>query len=113
MGHTRTQEAPVTPPPYPGPVERYANCFSLLSERCFRMIQAEDGTGHAQHCPYFTEWRGRLKDEAGKWHTVEAGDGHQADLDSAQSCPGGAETAGVEVRGGHCGVRSNVVAKQV
>jgi hypothetical protein len=62
----------------------YANAFCLLSQRCFRMIQAEDGTGHAQHCPYATKWRGRFQDAAGKWHTVEACDGHRADLDSVQ-----------------------------
>jgi hypothetical protein len=28
------------------------------------------------------ERRGRFKDNAGKWHTVEAGNGHRADLDS-------------------------------
>ena len=64
-------------------MEHYANCFSLLSERCFRMIQ-ENGTGHAQHCPYITEWRGRFRDGAGKWHTVEACQGHRADLDAVQ-----------------------------
>ena len=48
------------------------------------MIQAQDGTGHAQYCPYLTEWRGRFKDAAGKWHTVEACDGHRADLDAVQ-----------------------------
>ena len=46
-------------------VEHYAEAFCLLSERCFRFIQAEDGTGHAQHCPYLTEWRGRFKDGGG------------------------------------------------
>jgi hypothetical protein len=48
------------------------------------MIQAEDGTGHAKHCPYLTEWRGRFQDAAGKWHTVEACDGHRADLDAVR-----------------------------
>jgi len=70
------------PPPYPGPIEHYAEAFSLQSERCFRFIQHE--TGHAQHWPYLTEWRGRFKDGAGKWHTVEACDGHRADLDAVQ-----------------------------
>jgi len=65
-------------------VDHYANCFSLQSERCFWMIQAEDGTGHAQHCPYVPVWRGRFKDGAGKWHTVESCNGHRADLDSVQ-----------------------------
>jgi len=44
----------------------YCEAFYLLSERCFRLILAEDGTGHAQHCPYPPEWRGRFKDRAGK-----------------------------------------------
>ena len=75
-------ESFVTPPPYPGPIDHYAQAFSLQSERCFRFIQHD--TGHAQHCPYITEWRGRSKDGAGKWHTVEACNGHRADLDAVQ-----------------------------
>jgi hypothetical protein len=69
---------------YPGSVDHYAESFCCLAGQCFRMIQAEDGTGHAQHCPYLLEWRGRFKDTAGKWHAVEACDGHRADLDSVQ-----------------------------
>jgi len=69
-------------------VDHYAEAFCLLSEQCFRLIQAEDGTGHARHCPYLTEWRGRFKDNAGRWHTVEACDGHRADLDSVQRIGG-------------------------
>lgn len=45
---------------------------------------AEDGTGHANHCPHPTEWRGRFRDRAGKWHTVESCDGHRADLEAVQ-----------------------------
>ncbi len=59
-----------------------AEAFYLQSECCFRLIHVEDGTGHAQHCPYFTEWRGRIQDRAGKWWAVESCDGHRADLDS-------------------------------
>jgi hypothetical protein len=73
-----------TTPPYPGHVDHYANAFTLTSTHCFRMIHAEDGTGHAQHCPYLMVWRGRFKDGAGKWHTVKACDGHRADLDAVQ-----------------------------
>ena len=62
----------------------YCEAFSLESKRCFRLILAEDGTGHAQHCPYITEWRGRFQDRAGNWHTVESCEGHRADLDSVQ-----------------------------
>jgi hypothetical protein len=65
-------------------MNHYANAFCLTSEQCFRMIMAEDGTGHAQYCPYFTEWRGRFQDAAGKWHTVEASDGQRATLDAVQ-----------------------------
>ena len=65
-------------------MEHYANSFSLVSGGCFRMVQADNGTGHAQHCPYVAEWRGRFQDAAGKWHIVEACRGHQADLDTMQ-----------------------------
>ena len=71
----------------------YAESFCLISGQCFRMIQAEDGTGHAQHCPYPIEWRGRFKDNAGTWHTVEACDGHGDDLDSVVRISGHPETA--------------------
>ncbi len=66
----------------------YAESFCCLTGRCFRLIQAEDGTGHAQHCPYIPEWRGRFKDTVGKWHTVESCNGHRADLDSVQRIVG-------------------------
>jgi len=62
----------------------YAEGFYLTTGQCFRLIQAEDGTGHAQHCPYFREWRGWFRDNAGQWWTVESCDGHRADLDPVQ-----------------------------
>ena len=65
-------------------MDHYCQAFSLQSGRCFRMIRAQDGTGHAQYRPYPTEWRGRFKNNAGRWHTVEACDGHWADLDAVQ-----------------------------
>ena len=67
-----------------GSIPHYAESFCCLTGQCFRLIQAEDRTRHARHCPYITEWRGRFKDGAGKWRTVESCDGHRADLDSVQ-----------------------------
>jgi len=72
-------------------VDHYAQAFSLQSEQCFRFIQHD--TGHAQHCRYLTEWHGRFKDGAGKWHTVEACDGHRADLDAVRRITGSAPQA--------------------
>ncbi len=68
-------------------MDYYAEAFCLLSQRCFRLIQ-ENWTGHAQHCPYPSEWRGRFKDGAGKWHTVESCVGHRADLESVRRIRG-------------------------
>jgi hypothetical protein len=65
-------------------MDHYANAFTLTSEHCFRMVLAGDGTGHPRHCPDLTLWQGRFKDSAGKWHAVEACDGHRADLDAVQ-----------------------------
>jgi hypothetical protein len=62
----------------------YCQAFSLLSGHCFRMIQAEDGTGHAPSTARTSLWRGRFKDGAGKWRAVEAGDGHRAEVDAVQ-----------------------------
>ncbi len=67
-----------------GQIPHYCEAFYPQSRQCFRLIHAEDGTGHAQHCPYITEWRGRFQDRAGKWWTVESCNGHRADLDSVQ-----------------------------
>ena len=36
---------------YPDSVDPYANAFLLTTEQCFRLIHAEDGMAHAQHCP--------------------------------------------------------------
>ncbi len=66
----------------------YAEAFYLQSDCCFRPIHAEDGTGHAQYCPYITEWRRRFKDNGGKWHTEQSRNGHRAGLDSVQSIGG-------------------------
>jgi hypothetical protein len=46
-------------------MDHYAECFSLRSGHCFRMIQNENGTGYAQHSPFATVWRGRFQDNAG------------------------------------------------
>lgn len=46
---------------------------------------ARTGQAMLRHCPLLTEWRWcRFKDNAGRWHTVEACDGHWADLDAVQ-----------------------------
>jgi hypothetical protein len=81
---------PIQPRGSLGLVDHYAESFCLLSGSCFRLIQAEDGTGHAQHCPYVTKWRGRFKDNADKWHIVESCQGHRADLDAARRIGGSA-----------------------
>ena len=81
-------------------MDHYADAFTLDPERCFRMISAGDGTGHARHCPHVTVWRGRFRDGSGTWHTVEACDGHRADLDSVHRIPelaGERGTAGVDL----------------
>ncbi len=52
-----------------------------LDTQCIRLIHAENGTGQAQHRPHLMELRGPF---LGKWHTVESGDEHGADLDAVQ-----------------------------
>jgi hypothetical protein len=51
-----------TTPPFPHPMSHHVNAFWLTYGRDFRLIQFEDGTGHAQHCPYALVWRGRIND---------------------------------------------------
>ena len=41
-----------TTPTQPHRMEHYAEAFCLTSGQCLRLIRAEDGTVHAQHCPY-------------------------------------------------------------
>jgi hypothetical protein len=57
----------------------YAEAFSIRPGQCFRFIQA--GTGHAQDCPAEVAVRGRFRDRAGKWHTVESCIWHAEPLD--------------------------------
>ena len=74
----------VSTPPYRGHLEHYRQLLLPPVAPMLRMIQAVDGTGHAQHCPYLTVWRGGFKDGVGKWHTVEVTHGHRADLYAVQ-----------------------------
>ncbi len=52
-------------------IAHYAESFCSTTGQCFRLIRAEDGTGHAQLCPFIPQWRGRFKGNAGKWHVVD------------------------------------------
>ena len=54
----------------------------LCSNQCFHLTQARTAPGMPS--PYIPEWRGRFEDTARTWHTVEACDGHRADLDAVQ-----------------------------
>jgi hypothetical protein len=62
-------------------MEHYADCFYMEQGRYWRMMTcSEPGRqGAPTHCPGRVEWRGRMKDNAGKWHTVWTCDGHADD----------------------------------
>jgi len=65
-------------------MEHYADAFHVQPGKCLRMIHSLDGSGRPEFCPYPVEWRGRFQDGTGKWHQVEACEGHADDLVAAR-----------------------------
>jgi hypothetical protein len=56
--------------------DHYAEAFSPLPGRCFRMVSREDGQAGPTHCPEQPVWRGRFRAKNGRLYRVEACDGH-------------------------------------
>ena len=58
----------------------YAESFTVMPGRCFRLITRLTAHGQPDHCPEAVVWRGRFTDRAGRRHEVDACDGHTSDL---------------------------------
>jgi hypothetical protein len=69
-------------------VPYYCEAFYVEPGQCWRMVFAQDGTGHPTHCPEPVVWRSRFKDGSEKWHPrVDSCDGHADDLAVARRIP--------------------------
>jgi hypothetical protein len=62
--------------PESAPAPYYAEAFSLMPGRCFRLI-ARDGEGGPTHCPEPPVWRGSWRAPDGRRYRVEACQGHR------------------------------------
>jgi hypothetical protein len=56
----------------------YAEAFTLMPGRCFRLISGGEGGGPT-HCPEPPVWRGSWRAPNGRRYQVEACDGHRSD----------------------------------
>jgi hypothetical protein len=69
------------------PSERYAESFTVMPGRCFRLISRPTAHGQPDHFPERVAWRGTFTDRAGRRHEVDACDGHVGDLHRVAGVP--------------------------
>jgi hypothetical protein len=62
--------------------EHYANAWSP-PPRCWRYV-AKPATTQPMRCPRPPYWTGRWRDPDGRWHEVQACDGHRGGLEDAR-----------------------------
>jgi hypothetical protein len=60
----------------------YAEAFSPLPGRCFRLV-ARDGEGGPVHCPEPPNWRGTWRARDGRRYRAEACEGHRPEGERA------------------------------
>jgi hypothetical protein len=58
----------------------YAEAFSPIAGRCFRLVSRQDQQAGPIHCPAPPRWSGSLRDKNGRRYGVEACDGHREPL---------------------------------
>jgi hypothetical protein len=63
----------------------YAEAFSLLPGRCFRMVTRHGGGAGPTHCPEPVVWRGSWRAPKGRGYRIEACDGHPPALDAGRA----------------------------
>ena len=55
----------------------YAEAFSPLPGRCFRMVTRHGGGAGPTHCPEPVAWRGSWRASNGRRYRIEACEGHR------------------------------------
>jgi hypothetical protein len=55
----------------------YAEAFSPLPGRCFRMVTRQGGGAGPTHCPQPVVWRGSWRAPNGRRYRIEACEGHR------------------------------------
>ena len=63
-----------------GAAPYYAQAFSPMPGRCFRLV-AHGGEGGPTHCPEPPTWRGPFRAPNGRRYRVEACEGHRPSAD--------------------------------
>jgi hypothetical protein len=58
-------------------VPYYAEAFSPLPGRCFRMVTRHGGGAGPTHCPEPVAWRGSWRAPNGRRYRIEACEGHR------------------------------------
>jgi hypothetical protein len=65
-------------------VPHYAEAFSPIAGRCFRLVSRQDQQAGPVHCPEPPRWRGTFRAKDGRRYSVEACDGHRGGLEQAR-----------------------------
>jgi hypothetical protein len=61
----------------------YAEAFSPIPGRCFRLVSRQDDQAGPAHCPEPPRWQGTFRAKDGRRYTVRACDGHRGPLGHA------------------------------
>jgi hypothetical protein len=65
----------------------YADSFTVVPGRCFRLVNRPDAHGQPDHCPEPVTWHGTFTDGTGRRWEVDSCDGHASDLQNRISVP--------------------------
>ena len=65
-------------------MDHYAEAFTTMPGRCWRMVDDENGTTHPAHCPQPVVWRGTYRTSEGKVFKVVSCEGHADGLTYAR-----------------------------
>ena len=63
----------------------YAEAFSPLPGRCFRMVTRHGGGAGPTHCPEPVVWRGSWRAPKGRRYRIEACEGHRPAPDEGRA----------------------------
>jgi hypothetical protein len=92
----RTRREPILKRPSPpwcklDAVAHYADAFTILPGRCFRMVTDPEPRrlGHPDHCDEPVVWRGRFRTRGERVYRVDACEGHGGELTHRTRGPNG------------------------
>jgi hypothetical protein len=63
----------------------YAESFSPMPGRCFRLVKRSDAEGQPMHCPEPVAWQGTFRSLGGARYRVDSCEGHAGPLENRRN----------------------------